>query len=88
MVEKKVNKLKFGNKANYQIIVQGKLNKEWSSSFADLKVESKQDQNGDYTSIIHGSVKDQSELSGILNSLYSMHLPVIEVKFIKSKQGS
>ena len=46
-------------------------------------VQSKQDQNGDYTSIIHGSVKDQSELSGILNSLFSMHLPVIEVKLIK-----
>lgn len=31
---------------------------------------------------MQGRVADQADLSGILNSLYELHLPLLSVKFI------
>jgi len=32
--------------------------------------------------ILQGPVSDQSELSGILNTLYELHLPLISVQYL------
>lgn len=76
-------KIKFNGQASYVIKVKGKLSDRWNSSFEGLTKEVVGDTEGIYITTLKGKVKDQSELSGILNSLYSLHLPVIQVECIK-----
>ena len=35
--------------------------------------------------ILIGNLKDQSALSGVLNAIYDLHLPVISVEYLDEK---
>ncbi len=39
----------------------------------------------DEITMMQGKVSDQADLSGILNSLYELHLPLLSVQFIGNK---
>lgn len=80
-------KIKFSEQASYIIKVKGKLSDRWNSSFEGLTKEIIEDKEGIYITILTGKVKDQSELSGILNSLYNLHLPVMQVKCLKESRN-
>ncbi len=78
----KCKNIKFGGKATYKIRVQGKLDTSWSDSLGGLDIETEQISDNQFMSTLTGLIADQAALSGILNTLYELHLPVISVKCI------
>ena len=60
---------------NYRIRVAGHLDPGWADWFAGFAVTPQS--NGE--TLIAGPVRDQAELNGLLNKLFSLNLPVIDV---------
>jgi hypothetical protein len=73
----------FNKPAVYEITVLGELNEKWLQRLGGLKISRKLAKYKKPVSILKGSLKDQSALSGVLNTLYEMHLSVVSVKMIK-----
>ena len=73
-------KVKFSGRANYRIKVQGKLDHAWSDTLGGLRITTEKKSEDDFVTTLEGAIKDQAELSGILNSLYDMHFTVLAVK--------
>ena len=67
----------------YRIEVQGEMPPNKSDLFGGMKMftSSLNEQPGRVT-FLQGKVKDQSELSGILNSLYELHLSLLSVQYL------
>jgi hypothetical protein len=82
------NNIKFGGKATYKIKVQGKLNKNWSESLGGMTINTELISEKQFVTTLTGLIQDQAALSGILNTLYEMHLPVISVKCIGTKEDN
>ena len=66
--------------ATYRIYVKGLLVSAWSDRLSDMKIESSVEQDGQKTTVLEGRLADQAALSGVLNTLYELHLPVISVE--------
>lgn len=80
-----VEKIKFGSRAKYQIVVSGKLDRSWSDTLAGMEILTEEVSENQFNTSLTGIIKDQAELSGILNTIYEMHLPVISVECLKMK---
>ena len=71
--------LKFTSHAFYRITVQGRIPGSWYDRYGPFEV-TEEFVTGEVTlSILKGEIKDQSQLSVILNSLHDLHLSVVEV---------
>ncbi|MGD9327566.1 MAG: hypothetical protein PVH48_01290 [Cyclobacteriaceae bacterium] len=81
--QNKNNDFGFNKPAVYEITVLGELNEKWLQRLGGLKISRKLAKYKKPVSILKGSLKDQSALSGVLNTLYEMHLSVVSVKMIK-----
>jgi hypothetical protein len=66
----------------YRIEVQGALRAGWSGRLGAMQVLPVPDTNDNNISVLEGCVSDQSELSGILNTLYELHMSLISVKYL------
>jgi len=69
--------------AIYKIQVRGTLENSWSEKLGGLLIEPIPA--ADIT-IIRGSILDQAALSGILNTLYDLQLPVISVEHLSQSK--
>ena len=65
----------------YRIEVQGPLRADWSDRFGAMQVLAGENAE-EKVSVLQGCVSDQAELSGILNSLYELHMSLISVQYI------
>lgn len=74
--------VKFNKPATYAIKVHGELGDEWSSRLAGMQITVERKKEGKPISIITGRLSDQSALSGIMNTLYELHLTVLSVKML------
>ncbi len=79
--------IKFSGKATYKIRIQGKLNESWSDSLGGMTIDTEQITENHYITTLTGLIKDQAALSGILNSIYEMHLPVLSLKCIDTSES-
>jgi hypothetical protein len=68
--------LTMGEPAIYQIKVRGNLDQSWSDKLGGLKLETTMET---AETVLTGPLKDQAALSGVLNALYDLQLPVISV---------
>ena len=73
-------KVKFSGRAAYRIKVQGKLDQSWSDTLGGMHITTEKKSEDNFVTTLEGVIKDQAELSGILNALYEMHLTVLSVK--------
>lgn len=64
----------------YQIKVLGELHADWSEKFAGLDITVEQKKNKKTVSALVGRLKDQAELSEILNALYNLHMSILSVE--------
>ena len=64
----------------YQIRVEGQLNSHWSHWFEGMTI----DHDGD-TTILTGSIADQSQLHGMLHRIRDLNLTLISVNQQKDK---
>jgi len=71
--------LTMGSPAIYKIQVRGNLDSSWSDKLGGLQIEMTAETG--MTSIT-GPLTDQAALSGILNTLYDLQLPVISVEHL------
>ena len=76
--------IKFQNSGIYRIVIQGGISQRWVNQFAEYIITQEQIGKDDFKTILKMKIMDQSHLSGVLNSLYDMHLTIIEIKMIES----
>ena len=63
--------------AYYRIRVRGELDPSMSDRFESMEIENTFRKDGRAESVLEGRLGDQSALSGVLNALYELHLPVV-----------
>ena len=74
-----ISKINISTSVIVYIEIKGQLNEELSDILGGLRI--KNITNTDtLISSLEGVVADQAELMGILNTLYNMRFPIIEVK--------
>ena len=66
--------LKLWTPATYRIEVEGDLDESLSERLGGMR-------------ITVGRVRDQAELTGVMNSLYELHLPILSVQNLTEKNG-
>ena len=64
----------------YRICVQGFLHESWSERLGGLRITSGNFK-GQAVTELTGQLCDQSELAGVLNSLYERHLTILLVEY-------
>jgi hypothetical protein len=72
--------LKLETPATYRIRVQGRLDKSWADRLGGLSITADPDTKKAPVTILVGHLVDQAALSGILNTLYELHLPLLSVE--------
>jgi len=68
--------------AIYEIRVCGHLEEKWSDQLGGLQITATHGPDGQAETLIVGRVVDQAALTGVLNTLYEMHLPVVSVECV------
>jgi hypothetical protein len=73
--------------AVYRIEVEGYLEESWSDRLAGMQITHRKRADESTVTCLVGRVMDQSELTGILNGLAELHLPILSVENIKGNIG-
>lgn len=68
--------------ATYQIRVQGCLEEVWSDRLANMTITMDLKDQQVPVSILQGMIRDQSELLGVLNGLYTMRVPILSLEIL------
>ena len=76
------DRIKFEKSGTYKIVVQGILGKEWSDRLAGMRLTKNYPENEAPATTLIGHLRDQTQLNGVLNSLYDLHLPILSVEHI------
>jgi hypothetical protein len=66
--------------ATYRIEVEGMMEESWSDRFAGMRIHSRKRADQSIVTCLTGRLQDQSELTGVLNGLAEMHLPILSVE--------
>ncbi len=74
------NGLQFESQAYYRIVIQGELSDSWVERLGNLKKTDTRREHGLASTTLMGLVRDQTQLNGILDTLYSLHLPILRVE--------
>lgn len=79
--------LTLGTPATYRIRVEGCLNGSLINRLGGIRIDTRA--GGDQTTVttLVGRVKDQAELTGVFNSLYELHLPILSVENLTENKG-
>ena len=75
----------FNKPAVYIIRVQGELGDEWSGRLGGMQITRERKKGAKTISMLTGRISDQPALSGVLNTLYDLHLPVLSVNILEDK---
>jgi len=70
----------FDNPTNYQIIVQGRIDRSWSDRLEGMLIFLNPVKENSCVTMLVGELSDQAALAGVLNTLYELRLPVLSVK--------
>ena len=73
--------------AIYRIHVRGQLDASWSDRVGGMQITETHGADGQPETILVGRLPDQAALTGILNSLYELHLPVLSAECVDSRDG-
>jgi hypothetical protein len=69
----------------YRIEVNGYLDESWSDRLAGMQITSRKKADQTIVSSLEGRLMDQAELSGVLRSLYNMHVSILKVEAVDSE---
>jgi hypothetical protein len=69
----------------YRICVEGRVHESWVDRLGGMRV-SIDDGQAKAVTVLEGKLRDQAALSGVLNTLYELHLPVISVECLKDPE--
>jgi hypothetical protein len=68
----------------YRICVPGSLDAEWSHRVGGMNITESRNPDGGVETVLVGRLPDQAALSGVLNTLYELHLPVSLVECLEA----
>ena len=75
----------FDKNREYRIIVQGSLDDSWSSRLGGMRIERNIQAGQEPVTTLTGPLRDQAELSGVLNTLYDLHLTLLSLETVNAK---
>ena len=79
--------LKNWTPGSYRILVEGLLDERRSDRLAGMRIESRKRPDQSVVTTLTGDLRDQSQLLGVLNSLYELHLPILMVEYLEKNNG-
>ena len=79
-----INNFSFSKPAVYLIKVQGKIRENCSNRLGGMQITTSSQKDNRFISTLTGSMKDQSALSGLLNTLFEMSLLVLSVEILNN----
>ncbi len=79
--------LKLWTPATYRIEVEGVLEEIWADSVAGMCISTRKRADQSTVTALTGRLKDQAMLTGVLNGLYELHLPILSVKILPEDNG-
>ena len=74
--------LDFVGPATYRIVVEGYLDPSYSDRIGGMTISVTERGDRKPITTLSGSVNDQTELSGVLETLYSLHLTLLSVESV------
>jgi hypothetical protein len=80
-------KLKLWTPATYRIEVNGIIDESWTDNLAGMCISQHKRADQSTVTTLTGRLKDQAMLSGVLNGLYDLHLPIISVQILTPDNG-
>ncbi len=72
--------LRFEKPATYRIRFQGHLDESWHERLGGMTSTMTRSADKVAVTTLEGHVADQAALSGLLNTLYDLHLPLLSVE--------
>ena len=72
--------LKLDSPATYSLRVQGHLDSNWFDRLGGMAISADTSADKPPVTILVGHLADQAALSGVLNTLYELHLPRLTVE--------
>ena len=72
--------LKLETPATYRIRVQGRLDDTWADRLGGMVITADTAADKPPVTTLVGHMTDQAALSGVLNTLYELHLPLLSVE--------
>ena len=77
--------IKLWTPATYRIEVEGCLSESYSDCLAGMRITTRKRADQTTVSTLVGRLRDQAELSGVLNSLYGLHLSILKVEAVNGE---
>ena len=77
--------LKLETPATYRIRVQGHLDDSWTDRLGGMVITKAFTANKQPITILVGHLADQTALTGVLNTLYELHLPLLSMENLDNK---
>jgi hypothetical protein len=77
------NGLKIETSARYRIVVKGDLDQNRSVRVGGMTISTRRTDDETLITQLEGKLADQAALSGVLNTLYDMQLPVLSVECLE-----
>jgi len=72
----------FNRPGKYRIRVHGFLDKSWSERLGGLRISTSSLKDQGPVTMLAGQVRDQTELAGVLDTLYELHLTLLSVEHL------
>ena len=83
-----IGKVDFEKPGKYRIDVRGQLDDRWSDRLGGMRITKSGSEDESHVTTLVGHLRDQAQLSGVLNSLYELHLPILLVEFLQDNNGA
>jgi hypothetical protein len=77
----------FDSPVVYKIMVQGRVASSWSDRLQGMNINQSTSDSGHIVSTLTGELPDQTALVGVLNTLYELHLSVLNVECLKDPEN-
>ena len=75
----------FDRPGKYRICVLGYLDESWSERLGGLRITTSKAGDQKQVTVLEGLMRDQAELTGVLNALYQRHLTLLSVEHLNSE---
>ena len=75
--------IKLWTPATYRIEVEGHLDESWSDRLVGMRITTRKKSDQTTVTTLDGRLRDQAELSGVLNRLYDLHLSILKVEVVE-----
>lgn len=72
----------FSKPGIYRIEVDGQLHPGWFDRIGAMQISPPSPKADRAVTVLEGRVSDQTELAGILNTLYELHLSLLSVQYL------